>query len=177
MEVYAANRGRYAARIGGTVRPDLVVLCPALPDSADLGPRAPVLLLTDRPLAETLDDVHALLRTEREDTGLLRNGPLTLDPAAREVRRDGHRIPLASREFDLLAYLMANAGQVVTKSQILDRVWHAEFPGNSGIVETYVHALRRKLDDHDRSLIHTVRGLGYRMDRARRGPSFGPGQR
>lgn len=181
FEVFAAGRGRYAVPVARTVRPDLVVLDPVLPDPgfdtrAELraaGVVAPVLPLPGGPfvLAELVERVQRLLRDglPQEDTAgtLLHNGSLTVDPGSGAVRRDGRRIELAAREFDLLLYLMGNAGQVVTKRQILDRVWRSDPGGDPGVVETYVYYLRRKLDDHDRSLIRTVRGLGYTMPKVR----------
>ncbi|MCX5257823.1 response regulator transcription factor [Streptomyces canus] len=125
-------------------------------------------------LEELVARVHVLLRRGRAlDCRLLRAGDVTLDPATREVWRDGREVTLSCREFDLLGFLMDNAGQVVTKAQILDRVWRSEFHGESGVVETYVYYLRRKLGDRDQSLIRTVRGVGYLMarDAGHRAPS------
>ncbi|MEV0739922.1 winged helix-turn-helix domain-containing protein [Streptomyces sp. NPDC050549] len=98
---------------------------------------------------------------------------MALDPATREVWRDGTQVALSRRKFDLLSFLMDNAGRVVTKGQILDRVWRSEFHGESGVVGTYVYYLRRKLGDRDQSLIRTVRGVGYLMarDAGHRAPS------
>ncbi|MGW1748335.1 response regulator transcription factor [Streptomyces sp. NPDC002092] len=117
-------------------------------------------------LEEVVARVHVLLRRGRAlDCRLLRAGDVTLDPGTREVWRDGREVALSCREFDLLAFLMNNAGQVATKAQILDRVWRSDFHGESGVVETYVYYLRRKLGDRDQSLIRTVRGVGYLMAR------------
>ncbi|WP_280890362.1 response regulator transcription factor [Streptomyces sp. LBL] len=115
-------------------------------------------------LAHALAHLQELLARELADESrLLRIGSLTVDMARRAVWRDGSRVELSSRELELLRYLLDNAGQVVTKRQILERVWGAPF--RSGIVETYVYYLRRKLRDQDQSLIRTVRGLGYTMTR------------
>jgi len=70
-------------------------------------------------------------------------------------------IELTPTEFKLLHYLMLNAGRVVSKSQILDRVWQYDFDGNANVVEIYISYLRRKIDEHGPRLIHTVRGVGY----------------
>ncbi|MEU0073069.1 response regulator transcription factor [Streptomyces sp. NPDC006332] len=104
-----------------------------------------------------------LARDLADESRLLRNGGLTVDVDRRAVWRDGTRVELSAREFDLLSCLMDNVGQVVTKKQILERVWGTPF--RSGTVETYVYYLRRKLGDDDQSLIRTVRGLGYTMTR------------
>ncbi|MDQ1046077.1 two-component system OmpR family response regulator [Streptomyces sp. V4I2] len=115
-------------------------------------------------LTEVMACVQELLTRDRADESrLLRHGDLAVDAARREVWRAGARIELSTREFALLGYLLDNAGQVVTKKQILERVWGAPF--RTGTVETYVYYLRRKLGDHDQSLIRTVRGLGYTMAR------------
>ncbi|HEX5740219.1 MAG TPA: response regulator transcription factor [Pilimelia sp.] len=88
---------------------------------------------------------------------------LELDADAYEVRRAGQRIDLSPTEFRLLRYLMANAGRVVSKTQILDRVWAYDFGGDGRIVESYVYYLRRKIDRQGPPLIHTVRGVGYAL--------------
>jgi two-component system OmpR family response regulator len=98
---------------------------------------------------------------------------LELDEGAHEVHRAGQYIALSPTEFKLLAYLLSNAGQVVSKVQILDHVWSYDFAGDSRIIETYVRYLRRKIDCFDPPLIHTVRGVGYclRLPRDHTGPS------
>lgn len=88
---------------------------------------------------------------------------LDLDEATHEVRRAGKLIDLSPTEFLLLRYLMINADRVVSKSQILDHVWQYDFRGDMGIVETYVSYLRKKIDIYEPALIHTVRGVGYRL--------------
>ena len=87
---------------------------------------------------------------------------LELDEDSHEVRRAGEEVPLSPTEFNLLRYLMVNAGRVLSKAQILDHVWSYDFDGDANIVESYVSYLRRKLDTDGREpLIHTVRGIGY----------------
>ncbi|WFE26582.1 response regulator transcription factor [Solwaraspora sp. WMMD791] len=88
---------------------------------------------------------------------------LELDEEAYEVRRAGRRIDLSPTEFKLLRYLMVNAGRVLSKSQILDRVWSYDFGGDGRIVESYVYYLRKKIDQEEPALIHTVRGVGYTL--------------
>ena len=94
---------------------------------------------------------------------VLRHADLELDAGAHEVRRAGQYIALSPTEFKLLAYLLSNAGQVVSKVQILDHVWSYDFAGDSRIIETYVRYLRRKIDCFEPPLIHTVRGVGYSL--------------
>ena len=86
-----------------------------------------------------------------------------LDEESHEVRRGGVTIEFTPTEFRLLHYLMMNAGQVVSKSQIRDRVWDYSFDGKVNMVEVYVSYLRKKLDAHGPPLIRTVRGIGYSM--------------
>ena len=83
--------------------------------------------------------------------------------------RGGDGVELTPTEFDLLRFLMQNARTVVSKAQILDRVWHYDFAGRSNIVEQYVGYLRRKVDADREPLIHTVRGVGYVMRPPRAG--------
>ena len=86
---------------------------------------------------------------------------LTLDEDAREVRRGGDLIELTATEFELLRLLMRNARRVLSKPQILDRVWHYDFGGQAHVVELYISYLRKKIDADRDPLIHTVRGVGY----------------
>jgi two-component system, OmpR family, response regulator len=97
------------------------------------------------------------------DDGLLRYADLEMDEDAHEVRRGGKLVELSPTEFNLLRYLLTNAGRVVSKAQILDRVWSYDFGGDGRIVESYVYYLRRKIDKWDPPLIHTVRGVGYAL--------------
>ena len=78
-----------------------------------------------------------------------------------EVRRGRRGIELSPTEFKLLRYLMLNPNRVLSKSQILDHVWDYDFRGESGIVESYISYLRRKVDVEEPALIHTKRGVGY----------------
>jgi two-component system OmpR family response regulator len=88
---------------------------------------------------------------------------LELNEAAHEVHRAGNLIDLSPTEFTLLRYLLINADRVVSKAQILDHVWDYDFGGDAGIVETYISYLRKKIDITEPALIHTVRGVGYRL--------------
>jgi len=119
-------------------------------------------------LEELVARLRALLRrtgtTEvLEDDEQIRFADLELDEATHEVKRAGKMIDLSPTEFLLLRYLMINADRVVSKSQILDHVWQYDFRGDMGIVETYVSYLRKKIDIFQPPLIHTVRGVGYRL--------------
>jgi two-component system, OmpR family, response regulator len=117
-------------------------------------------------IAELIARVHAALRRARaavpEDHGL-RYANLYLDDDTCQVRRDGQLLELSPTEFRLLRYLMLNAGRVVSKAQILERVWQYDFAGDAGVVEKFVSNLRRKIDDAPPSLLHTVRGFGYTL--------------
>lgn len=91
-------------------------------------------------------------------------GDLVLDPATRGVTRAGDAVRLTARELSLLEFLMRRAGDVVTKTQILENVWDYDFEGDPNIVEVYIGRLRRKLDKpYDREDIETLRGSGYRL--------------
>ena len=97
------------------------------------------------------------------DDEKIRFADLELDEATHEVRRAGDLIELSPTEFTLLRYLLINADRVVSKAQILDHVWQYDFRGDAGIVETYISYLRKKIDIYEPPLIHTVRGVGYRL--------------
>ncbi|THV27687.1 response regulator transcription factor [Glycomyces paridis] len=124
-------------------------------------------------LEEVILRVQAILRRAKTpappEDRVLRYADLELDEAVHEVRRAGRTVELSPTEFKLLRYLMINAGKVVSKAQILDRVWNYDFGGNGRIVESYVYYLRRKIDVTDPPLIHTVRGFGYALRRPRAG--------
>jgi two-component system OmpR family response regulator len=120
-------------------------------------------------LEEVVLRIRAILRRslgeqqQLVDGGVLRYADLEMDEDAHEVRRGGHRVDLSPTEFNHLRYLLTNAGRVVSKAQILDRVWNYDFGGDGRIVESYVYYLRRKVDKWDPPLIHTVRGVGYAL--------------
>jgi two-component system OmpR family response regulator len=97
------------------------------------------------------------------DDEKIRFADLELNEATHEVHRAGQLIEMSPTEFQLLRYLLINADRVVSKSQILDHVWQYDFRGDAGIVETYISYLRKKIDAFDPPLIHTVRGVGYRL--------------
>jgi two-component system, OmpR family, response regulator len=88
-------------------------------------------------------------------------GDLTMDEDAREIRRAGELIELTATEFELLRFLMRNPRRVLSKAQILDRVWNYDFGGQAHVVELYISYLRKKIDAGRVPLIHTVRGVGY----------------
>ena len=91
-------------------------------------------------------------------------GDLSLDPARREVRREGHDVALTPREFALLETLMRHPGQVLSQPQLLDQVWGYDHEPSSNVVEVYVGYLRRKIDvPFGRRCLQTVRGAGYRL--------------
>jgi len=113
---------------------------------------------------ELLARVHAVLRRSAPETarpGVLVIADLELDENSHEVTRGGEEIHLTATEFELLRYLMRNHRVVLSKAQILDRVWKYDFQGQSNIVELYIGYLRKKIDAVEPKLIHTVRGAGY----------------
>jgi two-component system OmpR family response regulator len=109
--------------------------------------------------------LRALLRRSdlavAADSAMLVVGDLTLDEDSREVHRAADLIPLTATEFELLRYLMRNAKRVLSKAQILDRVWNYDFGGQANIVELYISYLRKKIDAGREPMIHTMRGFGY----------------
>ncbi len=152
------------------------------------GTRTPVLFLTARDGTEdkvrgltmgaddyvtkpfSLEELVARVRTvlrragvEESASGRLVFADLKLDEDTHEVWRDGEDIELSPTEFNLLRYLMLNAKRVVSKAQILDHVWRYDFGGATGVVDTYISYLRRKVDCREPKLIQTVRGVGYSL--------------
>jgi DNA-binding response OmpR family regulator len=109
--------------------------------------------------------VRALLRRPADARSpMLAAADITLDPAAHTVRRAGVVVPLTAREFALLHYLLDRQGAVVTRSELLDAVWDANYDGMSNVVDVHMANLRRKLDlPGDPAPIETVRGVGYRV--------------
>lgn len=116
-------------------------------------------------LEEVVARVGVVLRrtrpAARTETNRLTYADLELDEDRHEVRRAGHLIVLSPTEFALLRFLMRNAELVMSRARILDHVWHYDFNGNGGVVESYISYLRRKLDVVEPPLIHTIRGVGY----------------
>jgi two-component system OmpR family response regulator len=105
-----------------------------------------------------------LRRTHGARAGaVLRFADLQLDEDTRQVRRAGELVALTPTEFNLLRFLLANAGRVLSKAQIMDHVWSYDFRGDGNVVETYISYLRRKVDHVDPPLIQTVRGFGYAL--------------
>ncbi len=153
------------------------------------GLRVPVVFLTARDATEdkitgltlggddyvtkpfSLEEVLARIRAVLRRTGgasepSAANGKLTfadieLDDDSHEVWKAGQLVSLSPTEFKLLRYLMQNPGRVLSKAQILDHVWHYDFGGEAGVVESYVSYLRKKVDTGEPRLIHTLRGVGY----------------
>jgi DNA-binding response OmpR family regulator len=113
-------------------------------------------------LGELLARCRALLRRRAVPTAVLHVADLTLDPASRKAVRAGRPILLSATEYVLLDYLMRNANQVLTRTQILDHVWQYDFDGHDNVLDVYISYLRNKIDKGTTApLIHTVRGTGY----------------
>ncbi|HEY9725747.1 MAG TPA: response regulator transcription factor [Chroococcales cyanobacterium] len=103
-----------------------------------------------------------LRRNQEEDPDTLQFADLTLNSTTREVYRGERLIELTAKEFDLLEYLLSHPRQVLTRDQILERVWGYDFMGDSNIIEVYVRYLRLKLEaNNEKRLVQTVRGVGY----------------
>jgi two-component system, OmpR family, response regulator len=116
-------------------------------------------------LEEVVLRLRALMRrtgvTEENAGAQLVVGDLALNEDTREVTRAGEQISLTATEFELLRYLMSNPRRVLSKAQILDRVWSYDFGGQANIVELYISYLRKKIDAGRAPMIHTMRGAGY----------------
>ncbi|GAA1593764.1 response regulator transcription factor [Kribbella hippodromi] len=113
-------------------------------------------------LEELIARIRAVLRrTTGRHSDVLTAGRLALDAEGHQLTRDGSPLRVSPTEFRLLRYLMENAGRVVSKAQILEQVWRYDFNGDTSIVDTYISYLRRKVDDAEPKLIHTVHGVGY----------------
>ena len=116
-------------------------------------------------LEEVVARVRALMRRTTvavsSSDSMLVVGDLSLDEDSHEVRRGGDEIHLTATEFELLRYLMRNPRRVLSKAQILDRVWNYDFGGQANVVELYISYLRKKIDAGREPMIHTMRGAGY----------------
>ena len=104
---------------------------------------------------------RSLIANESKVDPEIRVGDLLLNEETYEVSRGGTEIDLTATEFELLRYMMRNAKRVLSKAQILDRVWSYDFGGRSSIVEIYISYLRKKIDSLGPNMIHTVRGVCY----------------
>lgn len=156
-------------RAEGSTTPILMLTArDAVPDRvAGLDAGADDYLVKPFALSELLARVRALARRAAGSTGeqlSLRVAGLELDLRRHEAIREGKRIELTAKEFALLELLMRHPGQVLTRTQLLDRVWSYDTPVESNVLETYIHYLRNKVDrGFDRQLIRTVRGAGYSL--------------
>ncbi|NKY21419.1 response regulator transcription factor [Cellulomonas denverensis] len=116
-------------------------------------------------LEEVVARLRALLRrtgaVNQREEAVLTVGDLVMDEDSHEVTRGGEDIRLTATEFELLRYFMRNPKRVLSKAQILDRVWQYDFGGQANIVELYVSYLRRKIDKGREPMLHTLRGVGY----------------
>ncbi|MBZ4647350.1 MAG: hypothetical protein PWR27_2211 [Petroclostridium sp.] len=118
-------------------------------------------------IEELLARIRAALRRKDDlvNTGEnLQIGDLTMDLSKRQVSKNGKSIELTKREYDLLEYLMKNKGIVLTREQILEKVWGYDYIGDTNVVDVYIRYLRSKIDDTFKTkLIHTIRGVGYML--------------
>jgi len=116
-------------------------------------------------LEEVVARLRALMRragaTDQRESSRLTVGDLVLDEDSHEVFRDGDELHLTATEFELLRFLMRNPRRVLSKPQILDRVWNYDFGGQANVVELYISYLRKKVDAGRAPMIHTMRGAGY----------------
>lgn len=114
-------------------------------------------------LAEIMARVRALLRRSEAATAMLQVEDLSLDTASRQAARKGKSIRLSATEYSLLEYLMRHAGKTLSRPVLLEHVWQYDFGGSDNVLDVYIGYLRQKIDKGNTPLIHTVRGVGYRM--------------
>jgi len=184
--ISAARAARPDAVVLDIMLPDMSGL-EVLRKLREQNPQLPVLLLTAKDAVEdriagltaggddyvtkpfSIEEVVLRLRALLRRTGVTTEdsgaqivvGDLVLDEDSHEVTRGGEPIALTSTEFELLRFLMRNPKRVLSKAQILDRVWSYDFGGRSNIVELYISYLRKKIDSGRDPMIHTLRGAGY----------------
>ena len=118
---------------------------------------------------ELVARIRAVLRRntdELDDTPIVEAGPVRIDPERHEVRVSGELVSLPLKEFDLLAYLVRNAGRVLTRGQLIDRIWGSDYVGDTKTLDVHVKRLRSKIEADPASPVHlvTVRGLGYKLE-------------
>ena len=178
-QAHTAATGTQAGKVAREVHPDAIVLDMMLPDFDGLEvmrriratqPDIPVIFLTakdavaDRIAGLTAggdDYVTKPFSLEELIARLRAVGDLVMDEDAREVTRAGEQIQLTATEFELLRFLMRNPRRVLSKAQILDRVWNYDFGGQENVVELYISYLRKKIDAGRAPMIHTMRRVGY----------------
>lgn len=114
-------------------------------------------------IPELMSRVKVLLRRSESGapTSQYRASGVEIEPASRRVSVDGADIELTAKEYELLEFLVLNAGRVITREEILDAVWNGQHGGDSNVIEVFVHHLRNKIGDRDNKIIQTVRGVGY----------------
>jgi two-component system OmpR family response regulator len=174
-DITTAGDGSSAITAARSARPDAVVLDVMLPDMSGLdvlrrlreqNPHLPVLLLTAK---DAVEDRIAGLTAGGDDYV---TKPFSIEEVVLRLRAllrrtgvttedSGDQITLTSTEFELLRFMMRNSKRVLSKAQILDRVWSYDFGGRSNIVELYISYLRKKIDNGRTPMIHTLRGAGY----------------
>jgi DNA-binding response OmpR family regulator len=113
--------------------------------------------------SELLARIRALLKRaeSKVPTPQYRASGIEIDPAARSVRANGSQIELTAKEYELLEFLILNAGRVISRDEILEQVWGGQQSADSNVIEVFVHHLRSKIGDQDNKIIQTVRGVGY----------------
>jgi two-component system response regulator ArlR len=114
-------------------------------------------------IPELLSRVRALLKRARTvaTQAPYEASGIRIDPEKREVIRNGHPLDLTAKEFDLIAYLVANAGRVISRDEILESVWGGQHATDSNVIEVFVCHLRNKIGDKETKVIQTIRGVGY----------------
>ena len=114
-------------------------------------------------IPELLSRVRALLKRVEHDTpgAQYKAANVEIDPASRSVLVDGEPVNFTAKEYDLLEFFVANAGRVISRDEILEKVWGGQHATDSNVIEVFVCHLRNKIGDNDNQIIRTIRGVGY----------------
>ena len=114
-------------------------------------------------MAELLSRIRVLLKRAESEvpTTQYRASGVEIDPASRRVMVDGQYVELTAKEYELLEFLVTNAGRVIPREEILEAVWGGQHAADSNVIEVFVHHVRNKIGDRDNRIIQTVRGVGY----------------
>jgi DNA-binding response OmpR family regulator len=114
-------------------------------------------------IPELLSRVHALLKRSERDRPMqqYKVGNIEIDPSSRSVSVAGDPINFTAKEYDLLEFFVANAGRVISRDEILEKVWGGQHTTDSNVIEVFVCHLRNKIGDKDNQIIRTIRGVGY----------------
>jgi DNA-binding response OmpR family regulator len=114
---------------------------------------------------ELLARIRVLMRGKDGESSVFRYGDIILDVESHQISKGGENIVLTQKEFALLEFLLRNKGKVSRRTRIIEKVWDIHFDYDTSVIDVYINALRKKLDDQNgKSFIETIRGVGYRIN-------------